>query len=181
MGLGVGVGIGRKRDFARRVVRNEVALSRSGDAVGEVEAGIEPLRTIGGRHLIQEHVRDFGLEGIRIDGGGEVAVGLAPMTPASTQSRDDLPNGTLRTEHRVALFVGDRRPVRGELRHAGFPEIFTDHDVGCELTPGCRDFCIVHFEDHRAIGIRDAACSGGPLDRVVYISVLAGETSGNLH
>ena len=124
---------------------------------------------------------EFGLEGVRIDGGGEVAVRFAPVTPASAQSRDDLSDGALGAEDRIAVVVGDRRAVRGVLGNAGLAEILADDDVGRELTPGCWNLRVVHFEDHRAVCIGDATCSCGPLDRVVHVAVLAGESSGNLH
>src|SRR5207249_4103075 len=67
-----------------------VALGRAVDAVGPVQARIEPLRRVGGAHLGGEHVAHLVVEGAGVPLGGEVAALPAPVGPAAGQAAEDL-------------------------------------------------------------------------------------------
>ena len=88
--LRVRVGVLALEQLAGLRVAVEVALRRAGDAVGEVQARVEPLRAVGGAHLVQQHVRELVVERLGVFGGVEVAVLLAPVPPAAGQAVDDL-------------------------------------------------------------------------------------------
>ena len=105
MWLRVGVGVGRLDDFAGGRIDVEVALRRAGDAIGLVETGVEPLRGVGRRHLVDEHVCELIVEGLGVVAAGEVAVGFAPAAPATGQTVDHLLGAALRAENWLAIFI----------------------------------------------------------------------------
>src|SRR5439155_14918451 len=53
MRLRTGVSVLALEDFAAAGVAEIVALGRAGDAIGPVQARVEPLRAVGGAHLVQ--------------------------------------------------------------------------------------------------------------------------------
>src|SRR6185312_13182921 len=67
-----------------------VPLRRPFDAVGPVQAGVEPLRAVGGRHLLGEHVAGFVVEGAGVGFGGEVAALPTPIGPAAGEALEHL-------------------------------------------------------------------------------------------
>jgi hypothetical protein len=83
--LRVGVGVAALEQLAGARVAVKMALGRAGDAVGEVESRVEPLRAVGRAHLVQQHVRQLVVKRLRVLGGVEVAVLLAPVPPAPRQ------------------------------------------------------------------------------------------------
>ena len=179
--LRVGVGVGRERGAAGAVVGDPVALRGARDAVRPVEARVEPLRAVRGRHLREQHVGDLVVERLGVALRREVAVLLAPVRPAAGEAVHDLTHRALRAEDGLARLVDDRGSVHGELRHAGLAEVLADHDVGRKLAPRRRDLGILHFEDGRAVGVADAARAAGPLDGVIDVLACLGEASGDLH
>ena len=80
-------------------------LRRPFDAVGPVQAGVEPLRRVRGRHLRRQHVADLVVEGAGVGLGREVAALPAPVGPAAGQPAEHLAGvGFLA----VARIAGDR-------------------------------------------------------------------------
>ena len=63
MGLGMLISRLRHPQFTAFVVDIEVTLARPVDAISPVEAGIKPLRGVGGRHLHGEHMAVLVKEG----------------------------------------------------------------------------------------------------------------------
>ncbi len=84
-----------------------MALGGAGDAVGPVQAGVEPLRAVGGAHLVQEHVGEFVVKRLGVFGGVEIAVFFAPVSPAAGEAMDDLLGGAFRAGDDVAVGVAD--------------------------------------------------------------------------
>ncbi len=68
------VSAGRPFHLAIGGVDVEVALCWAGDVVGVVQTGVEPLRAVGGRHLVQEHPGQFIMERRHVVGSVEIAV-----------------------------------------------------------------------------------------------------------
>ena len=68
------------------------------DAIGPIEAGIEPLRAVGGAHLHGEHVAELVIEGARILLAREIAALPAPIGPGSGQPVEHLAGVTLAAE-----------------------------------------------------------------------------------
>jgi hypothetical protein len=56
-----------------------------------------------------------------------------------------------------------------------------DNDVGRKLTPRSGDLRVLHLEDGRAVGVRDAAGPLGPFHGVVNVLAGLGEASRDLH
>src|SRR5207237_7539949 len=101
------VGILGFAHFAVARINVIVALRGSGDAVGEIQAGVEPLRRVGSAHLVQEHVGHLVVEGLGVFGGVEVAVLFAPVAPAAGEAMNDLLCAALGAGDDVALGVAD--------------------------------------------------------------------------
>ncbi len=68
----------------------EVALARAVDAIGPVQAGVEPLRAIGRRHLHGEHVDVLVEERARVLLAVEVAALPAPVGPGAGEPLEHL-------------------------------------------------------------------------------------------
>src|SRR5262249_31154664 len=60
------------------------------DAVGPVEAGIEPLRRVRGGHLRRQHVAGLVIECAGVGFGGKVAALPTPVRTAAGQAVEDL-------------------------------------------------------------------------------------------
>src|SRR4030042_289198 len=101
-----GIGVGGRDGAPGGRVHVPEALGRAGQPVGVVEAGVEPLRAVGGGHLVDQHVAQFVLEGVGLR--GEVAAALAPPAPRGGEALDDLAGGALGPEHDAPLLVADR-------------------------------------------------------------------------
>ena len=189
MRLGVGIGIGCKGEFAGFVIGDPVSLGRSLDAVGPGEPGVEPLGAVGGRHLVDQHVGEFVIEGLGVLAGGEVAVLEAPVAPTAGETVHDLANGTFRSRLDLAFLVANELAFQvigavglaGSLRNACLAEVLAHHDVRGQLTPVSGDFGIVHLEDERAIGVGDARASARPFGRIKDVLARPREATGDLH
>ena len=177
--------VGRVGDgqLAGLVVDVEVALARAVDAIGPVQAGVEPLRGVGRGHLHGQHVAVLVEEGARVLLGGEVAALPAPVGPGAGEAIEHLARVGLAAE---ALFlgqlgqgalVGDGAPEPGRnLRlfdllqaagDAGLAEILLRQDVGGDLAPVLRHLEAVEAEDDRAVGVLDLAGRAAELDGLV--------------
>ena len=160
--------------FAGLPVHVIVALAGTVDAVGPVQAGVEPLRRIRRDHLLGQHVAQLVVEGAGVFFAGEIAALPAPIGPAAGQPIEHLLGGELADvalgfgEGGERLGVGHRAPQPG--RHglfldllqargdAGLAEILLRQNVGGDLRPEFRHLDVFEAEHHRAVGIADFRC-----------------------
>jgi hypothetical protein len=84
------VGRCRLHQFMGEGIDIEMALARPVNAIGPVQARVEPLRRIGRRHLHGEHVAHFVEEGLRIGFRVEIFPLPAPIGPGARKSIEDL-------------------------------------------------------------------------------------------
>ena len=145
------VGRFRLRQLAGLEVDVEVALARAVDAVGPVQAGVEPLRRVRRRHLHREHVDVLVEEGAGVLFRIEIAALPAPIGPGAGEPlehllRRMLADAALLLRQRLqSLDVGGGAPQPGgnglflDLlqpgRDAGLAEIFLRQHVGGDLRP----------------------------------------------
>ena len=122
MRLGMLVGGRGVGQFAGLMVDVHVALAGAVDAVGPVQAGVEPLRRVGRRDLAGQHAAQLVVEGLGIFLAVEVAVAPAPIRPGVGQPVEDLAG--------VGLTAG---PLPLGFRHAGLAEVLLGQDVGRDL------------------------------------------------
>ena len=118
---------------------------------------VEPDRRVEGHLLVDEEVRQLGLERLEIGVRGEVALGLRPGRDRVDDAIDEL---------------ADRGLALGRVEVAA--EVLADHDVGRELAPEVGDLDVLLLEDALARLVGDA---GGPVlpgDLVVGMDVRAG-------
>ena len=167
-GVGLGPLVGGRGflDIAGFRVHVAVALGRAGDAVGVVQAGVEPLRRIGRAHLLGEHVGQLVVEGLGVLGCIEVTVGLAPMTPAARHPMEDLPGIGFAAIHGVDAFAA---------------EILLGQDVHGHLGPGIGHHHIPGFEDHGSIQLGDLADTRYEGDSRERLLAFTGKMARNLH
>ncbi|MCY1511070.1 hypothetical protein D9M68_454640 [compost metagenome] len=143
--------VGRLRlgQLAGEGIDIEVALAGAIDAIGPVQAGVEPLRRVRRDALGGEHVGEFVLEGGGVFFRVEVAALPAPIGPGAGQAIENLAGIGLGT---VVFFLGqslqrirvrDRPPEEGGDvvlldalhlgRNAGLAEILLGENVGRDL------------------------------------------------
>ncbi|OQA37758.1 MAG: hypothetical protein BWY56_00657 [Acidobacteria bacterium ADurb.Bin340] len=166
VGLGALVGGGALLHLAVGGIHVEVALGGTGDAVGEVQARVEPLGAVGGAHLVGQHVHQFVVEGLGILGCVEVAAGFAPEAPAPGEAVEDLPGVPLAAAGGVDAFAA---------------EVLLGQDVHRHLGPALRHHHILGFEDHGAVQLADAAGAGHEGNAFEGIVAGLGEVAGDLH
>ncbi len=148
-------------------------LAGAVDAVGPMQAGIEPLRRIRRRHLMREHIAHFVVIDARILFRVEIAAFPSPIRPGAGKPVEDLLCACLAD---IALFsrtglqgvfVGLRAPQPiGHVAlfdfsqgggNAGFPEVFLREHVAGDLAPARRHFDVFGLEHKRSIRIPDFA------------------------
>ena len=159
----------------------EMALAGTVDAIGPVQAGVEPLRRVRRDALGREHETELVMEGRGILLGGEIAALPAPVGPAAGEAVEDL----LRRDLGAVAFafgqlgesglVGDRTPEEGgnvvllELfqarRHAGLAEILLREHVAGDLRPGLGNLDAFQPEDDGAVRVLDLADGRSERDR----------------
>jgi hypothetical protein len=103
------------------------------DAVGPVEAGVEPLGRVGRRDLGRQHVGELVAERRRILLGVEVAVAPAPVGPASGEPVEDLAGVALGAGHRLAVRIELGAALLVDQLHTGLAEILLDQDINRDL------------------------------------------------
>ncbi len=169
--------------LAARVVDVIMALPRPVDAVGPVQAGVEPLRRVGRGHLSRQHEARLVEIGLGVGLRVEIAALPAPIGPGAGEPVEHLLGRGLRA---VALGLGQRlqsfrignRPPQKRRRavlfhalqargHAGLAEILLRQHVGGDLAPAGRHFEPVEREHHRAVGVADLALGRLERDRRV--------------
>ncbi len=176
--LGMLVGRGRAGQRPGDRIAVIVALAGAVDAIGPMQAGIEPLRAVGSPHLAAQHRAHFVIEAFGVGFLGEIAALPAPIGPGAGQAMEDLARRALagRFLRRVgrllalqpgghALFLhGDQI---GVLIDAGAAEIFLRQHVARHLRPVGGNLDVGMREHHRAVGILDLAGGGAELDAVI--------------
>src|SRR5581483_1632935 len=187
----------RLGQLAGFVVDVIVALAGTVDAIGPVQAGVEPLRRVRRDHLHGKHVAELVMEGGGVVFRGEIAALPAPIGPAAGEAVEHLLGGELADK---ALFlrqafqrlgVGDRAPqprwhalfldllqARGNAR---FAEIFLGKHVGGDLRPGRGDLDIVEAEHDGAVGILDLRCRQSEINPCVGCFTLRGVATFDSH
>ena len=191
------VGAGRGGQLAGAVVDIVVALARPVDAVGPVEAGVEPLRAVGRRLLGGEHEAQLVEEGAGVLFRVEIAALPAPVGPRAGEPVEDLP-GVLLGDGALVLgeagerrLVGHRAPQPGRDvvlleslqagRHAGLAEVLLRQDVAGHLAPRRRHLDVVELEDDRAVRIADFASRRPEFDAVIGRCICLGVAPLNPH
>src|SRR4051812_26648173 len=96
-------------------------LGFAGDAIAFVEAGIEPLGTVGHTGLVEDAVNQFFIKNLRIGCSSKITITLAPYFPA--------------IGHAMGYLLGRSFAAQGTigLGYAGFTEIFLGQDIGGNL------------------------------------------------
>ena len=169
MGLRMLIGAGRADQLAGFEIHVIVALAGAVDAIGPVQAGVEPLRTVRRGHLHGEHVAKLVVEGLCILLGREVAALPAPIGPGAGHAVENLPRVLLWAEapglgqlgHGAGVGHGTPQPGRNAIlldalhagRHARLAEVFLRQNVGGNLAPLLGDQEAVELEDQLPIGI----------------------------
>ena len=178
-------------------VHIEVALAGTVDAVGPVQAGVEPLRRVRRHHLLGQHEAQFVVEGMSIFFRREVAALPAPVGPAACETVEHLLGGMFADEalglgegvegfsvrHRAPQprwngFFLDLLQTRGDTRLA---EVLLRQNVGSHLRPEVGDFDILQPKHHRAIRIADLACGQPKVDPGVGRLIGVGVAAFNAH
>ena len=174
-----------------------MALARPIDAIGPMEAGVEPLRRIGRGHLAREHEAHLVVIGARVLLAVEIAGLPAPIGPGAGEAVEHLLRRGLGA-HALVLrqraqrrLVGDRAPQeRGNAllldalhprRDAGFAEIFLRQHVGRDLAPGGGHLDALKREHHRAVGIADFALGGREGNEVIRADARLGVVPFDAH
>jgi hypothetical protein len=110
------VGRFRFRELAALEIDVVVALARAVDAIGPMQAGVEPLRRIGRAHLRRQHVAQLVEEGLGVMLAVEIAALPAPIGPGARQPVEHLLGGLFADEalflwqKNKLFFVGHRPP-----------------------------------------------------------------------
>ncbi len=164
-----------------------VALARAVDAIGPVQAGVEPLRRVRRAHLHRQHVAVLVEEGLSVVLAVEIAALPAPVGPGAGQTIEHLLGRNLADDALLLgqfgerRLVGDRAPQPGRnglfldllqaRGHAGLAEILLRQHVGRHLRPELRNLDVLGLEHHRAVRIADLA--RGQAERDVRVGRLA--------
>jgi hypothetical protein len=156
-------------------------LGVAGDPVFQGQTGVEPLRGIRRRHLVDQHMRAFVLESLRIPGAIEIPFLFAPMPPTSRQPFHHLAYRGLRAGHGIPVGIEDG-PSRGiEPGNVPPADVFLGQDIHRRLGP-CRRG--LDREDFIGRSARPAAEDRRPYlktDRSERIFSRLGELPGELH
>ncbi len=197
MRLRMFIGAGRFGQLAGLVIHVVMALARTIDAVGPVQAGVEPLRAVRRGHLRGQHETHLVIVGLGIGLGGEVTALPAPIGPGAGQPVEDLLGRGLATETLVlgqlvqGSRVGHRAPQ--ELGHAlfldrlqpcgnaGLAEILLRDDVRGDLAPTARHFHAFQLEHGGAVGIANLGGRGREFDLGIRVLTCLGKFSFDLH
>ena len=191
------IGAGRCGQLTGLVVDIEMPLPRPVDAIGPVQAGVEPLRAVRRGHLAGQHVAHLVQIGAGIGLGREIAALPAPIGPGPGQTVKDLTGAGLSAEPRVFGQIGHRGVVGNvapqEFGHAlfadglqargdaGAAKVFLGDDVAGDLAPALGHLDRVVAKDHRAVRIADLAEGGGERDAAIGPAGVRGKAPLDLH
>ena len=161
----------RLHELAGLEVDVVVALARPVDAVGPVQAGVEPLRRVRRDALRRQHVAQLVEERLRVGIGVEIAALPAPIGPGAGEPVEHLLGGGFADEALLlgqraeCVLVRHRAPQEGgdglfldllqARRNAGLAEILLRQDIGGDLRPEFRHLDVVRLEHDRAIRVAD--------------------------
>ncbi|MPL92618.1 hypothetical protein SDC9_38730 [bioreactor metagenome] len=197
MRLRMFVGAGRFRQLAGDVVDVIVALRRAIDAIGPVQAGVEPLRAVRRGHLLGQHEAHLVVIGARVVLGAEIAALPAPVGPGAGQPVEHLlgrgfaHNALIFRQVLKRLGVGDRAPQ--ELGHAllahllqrrgnaRLAEVFLREHVGGNLAPALGHLDAVVVEHDLAVRVANFRRGGGEGDLAIGAGLGRGELAFDLH
>ena len=136
--------VGRLRlgQLARLEVDVIMALPRPIDAVGPMQAGVEPLRRIRRGELAREHVAHLVEIGARVLLAVEIAALPAPIGPGAGEPVEHLPRGSL-----GAVSLGLRQRLERGLVGNGAPEergngVLLDSSSGARARPPCGNISV---------------------------------------
>ena len=159
------------------VVHIVMALAGTIDAIGPMQAGIEPLRRIGSAFLRGQHVAQLVIEGLSIGLAVEIAALPAPIGPSAGHAVEHLLGGFLAGGFLAVLGGGLLAPQ--EFRHAffghglqrlgdaGLAEILLRQHVAGHLAPAFGDLDIGLGKDDGTVRVADLA--GGAAKRDAFI------------
>ena len=176
MGLGMFVGGRGFCQPAALVIDIVMALAGTIDAIGPVQAGVEPLWRVGRAFLRRQHVAEFVIEGAGVGLGVEIAAFPAPIGPGACHTVEHLLGGFLAG---CFLAVLGRLTAPEEFRHAflrnrleGFgdarlAEVFLRQHIAGHLAPAFRHLDVGLGEHDRAVGVPDFA--GGVAERDAFV------------
>ncbi len=179
--LRVFVGARRRLELSGLGIGVPVALGGSGDAVGPVQPGVEPLRRVGRRELPGEHVAQLVVKRGGVVLGVEVAVLPAPVGPTPGQPVEDLAGVALGAGERFAALRHLGVSLIVELRHARLAEVLLNQDVDRHLGPALRRLDALHGEHQAAVGVADFRRPLDELDGLVRVVLGACQTARDLH
>src|SRR5439155_15767426 len=150
-----------------------MALAGAIDAIGPMQAGIEPLRRIGRAFLGGEHVAELVIKGAGVLFAVEIAALPAPIGPSAGETiehflgADFAPGAFFGRKRAEDGFVRGRAPEPGgnglfldALQSHGdarFTKIFLRQDIGGDLAPGGGNLDALETEYDRAVGVSDLA------------------------
>ena len=186
LGMFVGrLGLGQ---LAGEGVDIEMALAGAVDAIGPVQAGVEPLRRVRGDALGGEHIGKLVLEGSGVFFRCEILALPAPVGPGAGEAIKNLAGVGFRAEAlplgelRQGIGIGHGAPQEGgnvvlldllqACGHAGLAEILLGEDVGGDLGELRGHVDIGQTEDDGPIRVLDLA--GGLAEFDFRIGRLAG-------
>ena len=185
------------RQLAGFMIHIMVALCRAVDAIGPVQASIEPLRAVGRGHLARQHQLHFIQIGAGVSLSREVAAFPAPVGPCTGKAPEDLLGGRLATITLVLRHSLQRRLIGHaaleECRNAFFfhrlggrgdtslAKVLLRNHVRGNLAPTARNFDIVELEDNCPIRIADFRYRGCEIQVRIDICAVAGKSPFNLH
>ena len=142
-----------------------MSLWFSGNAIALMQAGIEPLRTVGHTHLIQNRIHQLFIKYLCIMGRCKISVTFAPYSPAVGHTMCYLLCRCFSTKTAIRLW------------YTCFTKIFLCKNISCYLTPLFRHFYIVHFKYHFTIGISDYGSTIVIFKHIVHVHVLPGKAT----
>ena len=197
MRLRVLVGAVGGAHLAGAVIDVVMALCRTVDAVGPIQAGVEPLRRVRRPHLARQHDPDLVIEGAGVGFAIEIAalpapIGPGPGEPVEALLRAGLAAAALGFGQRSERFrVGLAAPQKGRhpilldrektRRHAGLAQVFLGQDVAGDLAPLGRHLDPLGREDDGAVRVADLARGRAEADRFVGVPTFLGEAARDLH
>ncbi len=164
MRLRVLIGAGGFGEPAGLEVHVVVALAGAVDAIGPVQAGVEPLRRVGRGLLGREHIGEFVLEGAGVILRVEIAALPAPIGPGAGEPVEHILGGVLAARLGAVGGLapeefGDALLGNGLQRggDAGLAEICLRQHIAGDLRPLLGDFDVGLLEDDRAVRVADLA------------------------
>ena len=190
MRLGMFIGRGGFGQPPGLVVDIIMALAGAIDAIGPVQAGVEPLRRVGRAFLRRQHVAELVIEGAGVGFRRRNSRPSSPnrsrcrpggRTPAWRNARRWSPCASLALlapqEFRHAFF---RHRLQG-LGHARLAEIFLRQHIAGDLAPAFRHLDAVLGEDDGAVRVADLAGGGAEGDALVGRMTFDREMAANAH